>query len=484
MKKAIIIAIACVCAGFINAAAQDELTLDNGVVVKNASLTRDRNGMHVKMDLDLSKVKVRTNRGVKVSPTIINGKDTISCASLVVYGHNRYYYYIRNNKPLTETESDSAYRKKDAPDNFQYADNFKYDKWMDGARLFVNEKEFGCCNKLKKDDTKGPLAVYNNPQAIIYTPLFIFVHPKAEIVKARSLKRTAYIDFPVSQTVIYPEYRRNTRELAKIHESIDSLKSDSDITVNYLTLKGFASPESPYSNNTRLAKGRVEALKKYLLKYPEVPKDSIRTDYEPENWEGLRKFVEASDITNKAGILEIIDSKREPDNKEFVLKSTYPAEYKYLLKECYPGLRRTDYAIGYVIRGYNSVEDIKRVYSKSPEKLSSEEFFMLAESYSQDSREFKDVIMTAVNFYPKDPVANLNAANLAIKEGRMADAGKYLDKAGDSFEAIYARGLYNAMMGDPERAKIYFSRVAKEMPQAAEAIKTLDAIEAQKHLFE
>ncbi|MBP9998897.1 MAG: DUF3868 domain-containing protein [Bacteroidales bacterium] len=483
MKKAIIIATILACAGFINASAQD-LTLDNGVVVKNASITRDRSGMHVNMDLDLSGVNVKTNRGVKVSPTIINGKDTVSCASLVVYGRNRYYYYIRNDKPLTENEADKAFRKNDAPDTFQYADSFKYDKWMDGARLFVNEKEFGCCNKLIKDDTKGPLAVYTNPAAILYYPQFIFVHPKAELVKARSLKRTAYIDFPVSQTVIYPSYRRNTTELSKIHESIDSLKSDSDITVNYLTLKGFASPESPYSNNTRLAKGRVEALKNYLLNYPQIPADSIRTDYEPENWEGLRKFVEASDITNKQGILNIIDSNREPDNKEAYLKKTYPVEYKYLLEECYPGLRRTDYAIGYVIRGYESIDDIRRVYAKSPEKLSSEEFFMLAESYSQDTPEFKDVIMTAVNFYPKDPVANLNAANIAMKEGRMSDAGKYLDKAGDSYDAIYTRGVYNAVIGDNERAKIYFSRVASELPQAAQAIKTLDAIEAQRHLFE
>ncbi|WP_368731862.1 hypothetical protein, partial [Bacillus pumilus] len=72
--------------------------------------------------------------------------------------------------------------------------------------------------------------------------------------------------FPVDQTVIYPEYRRNTTELAKIQATIDSVRGDGDVTITRVWLKGFASPESPYSHNRDLAIGRTAALKDYIQK--------------------------------------------------------------------------------------------------------------------------------------------------------------------------------------------------------------------------
>ena len=55
--------------------------------------------------------------------------------------------------------------------------------------------------------------------------------------------------------------------------------------------------------------------------------------------------------------------------------------------------------------------------------------------------------------YPSDPVANLNAANVALAEGKYKDARKYLEKAGDSAEADYARGLYSMAVGDYDKAE-------------------------------
>ena len=90
-----------------------------------------------------------------------------------------------------------------------------------------------------------------------FFPELLFVRPEAETMKSRSLSGSAFIDFPVDQTVIYPEYRRNTVELGKIQATIDSVRNDKDVSIISVWLKGYASPESPYSHNKELAIGRT-----------------------------------------------------------------------------------------------------------------------------------------------------------------------------------------------------------------------------------
>ena len=281
----------------------------------------------------------------------------------------------------------------------------------------------------------------------------MFVAPKAEARKERKLEGQAYIDFPVDKTTIYPDYRRNRTELAKIRATIDSVRLDNDITINSVWLKGYASPESPYSHNRDLAIGRTEALKQYIRNYYHFDSRLISTDYEPEDWDGLRRFVETWDVPTRNGMLEIINNtSREPDNREWVLKSTYREEYRYLLHNVYPGLRHTDYRITYTIRGYNDVAEIREVLAKRPQNLSLNEFYLLAQEYEPGSEEFADLFETAVRMYPDDEIANLNAANVALRRGELDRAKRYLDKAGNSREAVYARGIYEVINKNYDKA--------------------------------
>lgn len=443
--------------------------MDNGVVVSNAHVQRSAAGINVQMDLDFTDVKVKSDREVHVIPSLAGAQDTLMLAHLNVLGRNRYFYHLRNKEDMKVSDKDMAWRKKDVPDTYHFEMTVPYEAWMNGARVMVNECLLGCCSKVLADDWKGTDVVYNVPTLPQYNADYVFLRPKADIHKMRNLHAVSYVDFPVSRTDIYPEYRNNPRELAKILATVDSVRNDSDVTIRNIFLKGFASPESPYDNNTRLAKGRTNSIKKYLSTFSHIPLSVIEADYEPENWAGLREYVVNSNISNKEGIIRIIDSNLAPDPKEAYLKKQYPAEYAYLKEHCYPALRKVDYQISYEVRVFTSIEEIREAYASDPGKLSLDEFYMLALSYPEDSAEFHDVIRTAVKYYPKDQVANLNAANVAMMEGRMKDAGSYLDKAGDSYEAIYARGLYNALGGDYQRAADYFGKVKADLPAAAQA---------------
>ena len=262
--------------------------------------------------------------------------------------------------------------------------------------------------------------------------------------------------------MIYPEYRRNTAELGKIEASIDSVRSDKDVTITAVWLKGFASPESPYKHNTELAIGRTAALKKHISQLYHFADNIIQTDYEPEDWAGLRRYVEKSNLDHRKEILEMIDSNLEPDEKEAKIKRTYPEEYRFLLQNCYPALRHTDYRIDYTIRSYNNAEEIRRIMAERPQNLDLNEFYVVAGTHEPGTKEFTEVFETAVRMYPDDETANLNAANAAIRQGDYETARRYIDKAGNSAEAVYARAALAIREKDYKTAVTYLEK-ARDM---------------------
>ncbi|MFR9257143.1 MAG: hypothetical protein ACLVJ6_17515 [Merdibacter sp.] len=171
---------------------------------------------------------------------------------------------------------------------------------MNGATLSLHREDYGCCHTLLAEQD-GPLGRHLEE----FFPTLVYVSPVAERVKSRSLEGSAYIDFPVNKTVIYPDYRRNTAELGKIQATIDSVRDDRDVTITSVWLKGYASPESPYVHNEKLAVGRTAALKQYICQLYRFNDTIIQTDHEPEDWAGLRRYVEQTNLAHKSEILAL-----------------------------------------------------------------------------------------------------------------------------------------------------------------------------------
>ena len=288
----------------------------------------------------------------------------------------------------------------------------------------------------------------------------------------------AYIDFPVNKTVIYPDYRGNVVELAKIRNNIDSVRNDKDITITSLSIKGFASPEGTYANNERLAKGRTEALKDYVESLYHFGTGFIRTSYDPEDWDGLREYVVTSALPGKTGILEIIDSNLAPDVKDARIKKNFPGDYAYLLREVYPALRHSDYTINFTIREFTDVNEIRNLVKNAPQKLSLNEFYLAAQGLEPGSDDFCEIFETAVRMFPADNAANLNAASASLSRGDLKAAETFLRKAGDSREAVYTRGVLAAKQRDFKTARTLLEK-AQNMgePNAAAALETLNLFE-------
>lgn len=430
----------------------------DGIDVTGLQMERNGQYMVVDMNIDMSGLKVRSNEAVLFTPRLVGANDSIDLPSVGVYSHNRYYYYVRNGKSMLSGADEKSYKASQKPNTLAYHQIVPYQSWMSDAYFYMHRSEYGCCNTLL-DEQDGLLGQYYERDT--FFPELIYVQPVAELEKHRSLEGSAYIDFPVDQTIIYPEYRRNTVELGKIQATIDSVRYDKDVTITTVTLKGYASPESPYSHNTDLAKGRTAALKNYIQQLYKFDEGVILTDYEPEDWAGLRRYVENSNIDHREEILALIDSDLEPDTKEAQIVKRYPTEYRFLLQYCYPALRHTDYRIAYNVRSFSDIEEIKRIMKSKPQNLSLNEFYLVAGDYQPGTDEFTDVYETAVRMYPNDSIANLNAANAAMRRNDLPGAARYLDKAGNSPEAVYARGVYAYLTEDYKQAEAYFLEAKK-----------------------
>ncbi|MCD8287304.1 MAG: DUF3868 domain-containing protein [Porphyromonadaceae bacterium] len=454
-----------------------------GVIVERSGIGRSGNFLKVGLDIDLTGMHVKNNRAVLLTPHLVGGADSLDLPSVGIYGRQRYIFYVRNGKGMLAEEEDS-YREKDKPDQLNYSHVLECPAWAAGEQLKLHLRwtEWGCCNGLL--DTRDSVLF---AEAIAFFPPLIYVRPEGQSVKERSLSGSARVEFVVDKTDVRPDYRNNRTELGKIQGTIDSVRSDSDVTVTGVFLKGYASPEDTYAHNTDLARGRTDAVKEYVRGLYDFEDSVFETDFEPEDWEGLREFVvNSTALKHREEILETIDGSLEPDAKERKIRSSWPEDYRYLLENCYPALRHTYYEIFYTIRTYTDIGEIRRIFETNPQKLSLNEFYLLSEEYESGSREFLDVFETAVRMYPDDEAANLNAGNAAIRRFEFSKAGKYLERAGQSGEAEYARGALAYWTSDYEAALEHFrNALGAGIEAAAELITTLedtdrDRIEASR----
>lgn len=347
MKKTILLSMLAVSVSLVCARAQE---------VKDVELKRQGEWMSVKMKIDTENARPGHNETIVLVPQLRNGQNMQALQPVGVYSRNQWYYYTRKGEKAGG-DNEISFRKGALPATLNYETMLPYRTWMDGSKLYLLRESKGCCGNQKGSASEQYLAFFEDTPADVQVIQRIDTVYIERIIekesRTRSINGQAYIDFPVGQTSIHPTYHSNQKELDAMRSTIQSAMANPEWTIKKIWIKGNASPEGPYETNEKLAQGRTEAIKDYVASLCKLDRGILETEYEPENWEGFRSFVEASSLPHKAEILEILDGDRQPDDKEWMIKSRYPADWKTLLDQCLPYLRRTDYRIDYEIKENN-----------------------------------------------------------------------------------------------------------------------------------
>lgn len=440
------------------------------VGLDSISFERDGSCLTLGMQLNLLPTDVSSCNAMVMTPIVVttNG-DSLLMPSVSIYGRQRYINYLRSNGDNRLKEGDKVFKASEKPDSYNYHASLPYSEKLDGCLLLMRRQLYGCAGVI--DDEKinaiSQYAEMTPPERELVYIDAIDYGPVTDTISGK-----AFIDFMVNKTDIDPSYRRNPQELLKIQNSIDTVINDNDVRITKVLLKGFASPEGQYDHNAELALGRTMSLKHHLNQLYNFAAGIIATSYQPEDWEGLRNLVAKSNIDHKTEILEIIDSDLEPDPKEKLIAKRYPREYDFIYHNFYPGLRHTEYQVIYEVKRFDDINKIREVMHTKPGRLTLREFYLLGNASIPGSDEFNEVYETAVRMYPNDPVANINAANAALQRNDLVSAEKYLAKAGDSDEAVFARATLAFAKEDYDNAE----QLLTTLPDMATAQKLLNQI--------
>lgn len=449
--------------------AQAPVAKDNGTVrTTSSSLYKAGKELVVSISLEITR-NFLPNESLVLGPIVSDSLEhRLELPPIYINSRKQQIVFMRE-ADKKEKDAEALQRKNGSRQTMHYLQSVPFEKWMNHATLTLVEKSCGCGIPGEENFT---CIARLHPQTPLI-PQFVFLTPQIESLKVREENGCAFIDFPVNVAAIYKTFGNNEKELNKITETINTVKNDTNATITHINIHGYASLDGPYRLNEKLARERTQSVKKYISQLYTFDETRIQTTYTPEDWEGFEAFLCDTTFQQKEAIMKIITSDIHPDLKEKRLKEQFPAFYHFALKHWFTLLRHSDYTIEYQVRPFTIAES-RKVFATNPKNLSLEEMFRLALACTPGSAAYNQIFMTAVQLFPDNPTANLNAACIALMQRDTQKATIYLNKAPEVPETILAKGVLRFLENNYEEAERLFQQ-AKEagISQADENLRLI-----------
>lgn len=279
-------------------------------------------------------------------PAFVASGHEYALTPVVVTGKN-YSRLDERRQFFHEKESDypEAMHFMGSRDSMQIAmsQTVPFELWMPGSKL-VAKITLEACDREK--------VLYNLELAdgMVYLPKapgpVIVQYVKKEVEKKE--EGFAYFRYPVNGYSIDPELFNNLEQLQTMTGLIRKVMSDTSAKVNRIVITGICSPDGPWEFNENLAKKRAENIRNYLVNHKHIDNDLLDVKYIAEDWGGLQKLIENSDLIDKRKALKIIDKVSNPEQRETALRKL--PDFTYIKENLYPKLRKVSYEIYYTVK--------------------------------------------------------------------------------------------------------------------------------------
>lgn len=358
MKRSLLIAFALLLTSGLWAAVPD------GVRIENAKVRKKAGAVEVSFDIDPG--QLRPNYQLTLTPSIYNESHRQTLEPVSFTGPKRKLYNARN-KTSEPVNNHTVKRKKTG--TVHYKTSVPYQEWMHSVSLSVDKVLAGCCAEERLAPTS---LLQNRLLQFEITPHFgtekleyqltelekyslenPFLHPVEDYPKRHDIlmtdreKGTAAVNFKVGSHVIDPNIPGNQGLLEAIRKAFALILNDPNASLKQIVIAGYASPEGTLAFNTQLAQRRVDAVKEYLLRNLDMPRDESLFELHNgrEDWGGLREKVAASNMEYRQEVLAIIDaySMEQEERKTELKKLGGGKPYTYMLQNFYPTLRNAGY---------------------------------------------------------------------------------------------------------------------------------------------
>jgi len=251
-------------------------------------------------------------------------------------------------------------------------------------------------------------------------------------------------------------------EVSGIAPQVKETAENERLDLKGIEISAYASPDGELDLNTRLAERRQKSAEKYLAGQMkksklEVEESMLNTLSTPEDWEGFKAAMEASDIQDKEMILRVLSMHSDPVVREQEIKNL-TAAYEVIAEEILPELRRSMFTVNMEKIGWSDAE-LKELWTSNPDTLVLEELLYTA-TLVDDHETKLDIYSKAAEAHPNCLRAHNNKGVVLFEMGEMEKAGASFAKAKALKEhdnVVNNMGAVSLKEGDVPAAKEAFT---------------------------
>ncbi|MGM9748451.1 MAG: DUF3868 domain-containing protein, partial [Candidatus Cryptobacteroides sp.] len=322
------------------------------------SATQRGDSLLLSISLELSDYRLSSKASLELIPSLVYGNHRFDCPAVVLKGKRAYREYVRAQR-LDDGKNAGEYCVLLADGNTDRIEYFfatGFQSWMKDAAIELKARYYGCDgNKVKELGTElANLDVKLDRSRWSHDFLLPYCIPETEYVKNREKSGEAHLQFIVDRTDILPEYGENATELAAVEELIEGVKDERGVSINKISIIGYASPEGTLHHNEELSLLRARSLKDYISSRYVIDDSLFELEFAGENWEGLERQVEASNLLRKDEILDIIRNVPILSGREKQLMDLDGCiVYKHMLEVMFPSLRKAVVKVEYVVAPFS-----------------------------------------------------------------------------------------------------------------------------------
>ncbi|MDE5608219.1 MAG: hypothetical protein K2I64_04725 [Muribaculaceae bacterium] len=328
-------------------------------------------------------------------------------------------------------------------------------------------------------------------------------------------KYAADILFLINQANIRPG-QLTSAQMEELNRELAAANADARRQIEEINIESYASPDGTLEFNTKLAQQRENNTRSYvddkLRKDRITDFGALTANFTPEDWEGLKKLVAASNIQDKELILSVLSMYKDPEQREREIRNL-SAIFDELAETILPQLRYSRITASINVIGKTDAE-IEAAYAQNPSSLSIDELLYCAtltddndrkmaiyadaaKIYPNDYRTFNDLGLTqyiagdykaakanfqqAARINPQAGEPQMNLALIAMIDKDYRNANQYLGSAAGVDELGDALGTYYILTGDNAAAVKAFGN-AKTNNAALSQILTRDYSRAKSTL--
>lgn len=247
-----------------------------------------------------------------------------------------------------------------------------------------------------------------------------------------------------------------SNSVKELQAALEEIESDPRYTVTGTRVVAYASPEGGQEYNAKLSDKRAASAKKVWKKVTGgMEADNLEIKSMGQDWEGFQEAVQKSDISDKELILRVLSMYSDPAVRESEIRNMSQV-YTEINKNVFPELRRARFIADVDYQNFSEAE-LEELSRKAIDVLDEEALLRVA-AKSDDPARKAELYKVAVKKFGSDR-ANFNLAVLALNEGKIDDAAKYLGAVKDAdADVVNAKGVCELRKGNYDAAAKLFKQ--------------------------